>query len=50
MIILAGLNLAGVLPGTYELLCLPLRLARAEGAPARAVLRPLCVSEAESNE
>lgn len=39
--ILEGLYLAGVTPGRYELLCLPLRLLDCEGAPARAVLRPL---------
>ena len=27
-------------PGDYELVCLPLRLAGADGAPARALLRP----------
>lgn len=37
--IIEGLRLAGVAPGRWELLCLPLRLAGAEGAPARAVLR-----------
>jgi len=39
IIILEGLNLAGVQPGIYELICLPLRLVGAEAAPARAVLR-----------
>ena len=34
-----GLNLHEVLPGTYELICLPLAICGAEGAPARAVLR-----------
>lgn len=38
VIILEGLNLAGVQPGGYELVCLPLKLVGAEGAPARAVL------------
>jgi arylformamidase len=38
-VIVEGLNLAGVQPGVYELMCLPLKLAGAEGAPARAVLR-----------
>ncbi|MBB6099272.1 arylformamidase [Deinobacterium chartae] len=37
--ILEGLNLEGVAPGPYELLCLPLPLAGADAAPARAVLR-----------
>lgn len=39
VVILEGLNLAAVEPGTYELICLPLKLAGADGAPARAVLR-----------
>jgi arylformamidase len=38
--IIEGLRLAGVAAGRYELICLPLRLAGAEGSPARAVLRP----------
>lgn len=33
-----GLNLNGIQPGTYQFVCLPLRLAGAEGAPARAIL------------
>jgi arylformamidase len=37
--IIEGLNLGGVEPGEYELVCLPLRLVGAEGAPARAILR-----------
>jgi arylformamidase len=37
--IIEGLNLRGVEPGTYELVCLPLRLMGAEGSPARAILR-----------
>ena len=39
--ILEGLNLTGILPGNYELLCLPIRLTGTEGAPARAVLRKI---------
>lgn len=34
-----GLDLRGVEPGTYELICLPLRVVGADGAPARALLR-----------
>lgn len=41
VIIVEGLNLSKVSPGKYELICLPLKLVGAEGAPARAVLRPL---------
>jgi arylformamidase len=39
IVILEGLNLSSVNPGAYELICLPLRLKGAEGAPARALLR-----------
>ena len=38
IIILEGLNLQGINPGEYELVCLPLKLAGSEGAPARAIL------------
>ena len=41
VVILEGLNLSAVAPGPHELICLPLRLARADGAPCRALLRPL---------
>jgi arylformamidase len=37
--IIEGLNLAGVAPGHYDLVCLPLRLAGVEAAPARAIIR-----------
>ena len=37
--ILEGLYLANVEPGDYDLAALPLRLAGADGAPARAALR-----------
>jgi len=38
--IIEGLDLSAVRAGTYELICLPLRVAGADGAPARAILRP----------
>jgi arylformamidase len=38
-IVIEGLNLRDVEPGTYELFCLPLRVVGADGAPARVVLR-----------
>jgi arylformamidase len=41
VVIIEGLNLAHVEPGEYELICLPIKIAGAEGAPARAVLRPM---------
>jgi len=37
--IIEGLNLGAVMPGEYELVCLPLRLLGADGAPARAAVR-----------
>jgi arylformamidase len=33
-----GLDLRGIEPGSYELVCLPLKLVGSDGAPARAVL------------
>jgi arylformamidase len=39
--VIEGLNLSPVRAGTYELVCLPLRIAGGDGAPARAVLRPV---------
>lgn len=39
--IIEGLNLSNVRPGVYELLCLPIKIARSDGAPARALLKPL---------
>lgn len=37
--IIEGLYLAGVSPGVYDLVCLPLPLQDADGAPARAIIR-----------
>jgi len=39
--ILEGLDLSRIPPGEYDMICLPLRLFDGDGAPARAVLRPL---------
>ncbi len=39
--IIEGLDLSRVIPGKYELICLPLRLVRGDGAPARAIVRPV---------
>ncbi|HOR01628.1 MAG TPA: cyclase family protein [Anaerolineae bacterium] len=41
VVILETLNLTGVAAGRYQLLCLPLRIAGGDGAPARAVLATL---------
>jgi arylformamidase len=38
MILLEGLDLSAVSPGTYDLYCLPLKLSGSDGAPARAIL------------
>jgi len=42
-VILEGLDLREVPAGTYELICLPLKIAggTGDGAPARTVLRTL---------
>ena len=39
IVIVEGLNLMGVIPGEYELICLPIKIVGAEGAPSRAFLR-----------
>jgi arylformamidase len=38
--IIEGLDLTAVPPGPCELICLPLELVGADGAPARAIVRP----------
>jgi len=48
--LIEGLNLAAVEPGAYELVCLPLRVAGADGAPARAILRPCGRCENKQDE
>ena len=37
--IIEGLDLREVEPGIYELICLPLKIAQSDGAPARAIVR-----------
>src|SRR3954467_11206861 len=39
VLIIEGLNLSDAEPGLYEMYCLPLRIAGADGAPARVVLK-----------
>jgi arylformamidase len=39
VVIVEGLDLSQVEPGEYELICLPLKLAGGDGAPARVLLR-----------
>lgn len=38
MIVVEGLDLGQVAPGRYQFVCLPLKLAGGDGAPARAIL------------
>jgi arylformamidase len=38
VVIVEGLDLAAAGPGSYQLVCLPLRIVGGDGAPARAVL------------
>jgi arylformamidase len=39
ILIIEGLNLSGVEPGEYDLVCLPLKIRDGDGAPARALLK-----------
>lgn len=39
--VIEGLDLSRVEPGEYELVCLPLKVERGDGAPARAILRAI---------
>jgi arylformamidase len=38
VVIVEGLDLHAVKPGTYQLICLPLKLVGSDGAPARTIL------------
>jgi arylformamidase len=39
--LLEGIDLSEIAPGRYELICFPLRICGADGAPCRAVLRDI---------
>jgi len=39
ILIVEGLNLSGVEPGEYDLVCLPIKIRDGDGAPARAVVK-----------
>jgi arylformamidase len=39
--IIEGLDLSAARAGRYEMICLPVKLHNSDGAPARAILRPL---------
>ena len=45
--IIEGLNLKRVPPGRVQLVCLPLKIAGGDGAPARAIVRPTARSGRE---
>ncbi len=38
VIVVEGMDLSAIVPGTYALYCLPLKLVGSDGAPARAIL------------
>ena len=42
--VVEGLDLSGVVQGHYEMICLPLRIAGGDGAPARVLLKPVDLS------
>jgi arylformamidase len=42
--IIEGLDLSPVTGGRYEMICLPVKLHGSDGAPARAILRPIAGS------
>jgi arylformamidase len=39
VLIIEGLDLSGIEPGEYTLLCLPLKIKDSDGAPARVLLK-----------
>lgn len=41
IVLVEGLDLRGIDPGAYELICMPLKLKDCDGAPARVALREL---------
>ena len=38
VIVVEGLDLSGIAPGVYQLVCLPIKLVNGDGAPARVIL------------
>jgi len=45
--IIEGLDLSAVRAGRYEMICLPVKLHGSDGAPARAILRPIAQGHRE---
>ncbi len=46
---LRELDLSPVGAGRYEMICLPVKLHRSDGAPARAILRPIFSGDGSHN-
>jgi arylformamidase len=46
--IIEGLDLSAAPAGQYEMICLPVKLHGSDGAPARAILRPVAATHAEA--
>ena len=45
--IIEGLDPSAVRAGRYEMICLPVKLHGSDGAPARAILRPIAQGHGE---
>jgi len=39
--VIEGLDLSKIKPGDYEIVCLPIKIKGSDGAPARALIRPI---------
>jgi arylformamidase len=39
ILIIEGLDLSGILPGRYDMICLPIKIFNGDGAPARVFLK-----------
>jgi len=39
--VIEGLNLSNIKPGGYKLICLPIKISGADGAPCRALIHPV---------
>jgi arylformamidase len=48
--IVEGLDLSKVVEGHYEMICLPLKIAGGDGAPARVLLKPVDLSSSRKDE
>jgi arylformamidase len=39
ILLIEGLDLTEILPGWYDMICLPMKIADSDGAPARVILK-----------